>query len=113
MFQHGSFWMWVKRQKIQMSQFRGHFVLGDLRKFAEQKGDIIQRDQPIELTSQIHGVSAFLGAITFSCYLSVLMTRNAERQETSALAYNVHSFGGIFWRRFVVREPFKMVDVKV
>jgi integrase len=35
MFHHGSFWMWVKRQKIPMSRFNGHFVLGDLRKFAE------------------------------------------------------------------------------
>jgi len=25
--------MWIKRQKIPMSQFKGHFVLGDLRKF--------------------------------------------------------------------------------
>jgi integrase len=57
MFQHGSFWMWVKRQKIPMSQFNGHFVLGDLRKFAEQYGDAIQWDQSNRAYVMTHGVS--------------------------------------------------------
>ena len=55
-FQHGSFWMWAKRQKIPMSQFKGHFVLGDLRKFAEQHGDIIQWDQSNRAYILTHGV---------------------------------------------------------
>ena len=42
MFAYNSFLMWIKRQKIPMSRFKGHFVLGDLRKFAEQYGDKIQ-----------------------------------------------------------------------
>jgi hypothetical protein len=57
MFHHGSFWMWVKRQKIPMSQFKGHFVLGDLRKFAEQYGDTIQWDQSNRAYIMTHGVS--------------------------------------------------------
>ena len=57
MFQHGSFWMWVKRQKIPMSRFDGHFVLGDLRKFAEQHGDTIQWDHLNRAYIMTHGVS--------------------------------------------------------
>ncbi|MGA3359881.1 MAG: hypothetical protein ABSC87_06710 [Halobacteriota archaeon] len=34
-----------KRQKIPLTRFTGYFVLGDLRKFAEQYGDIIQWNQ--------------------------------------------------------------------
>jgi len=56
-FQHGSFWMWVKRQKIPMSQFNGHFVLGDLCKFAEQYGDVIEWDQSNRAYILTHGVS--------------------------------------------------------
>jgi len=57
MFQHGSFWMWVKRQQMPMSQFNGHFVLGDLRKFAEQQGDVIQWHQSNKNYIMTHGVS--------------------------------------------------------
>ena len=57
MFQHCSFWMWIKRKQIPMSQFKGHFVLGDLRKFAEQHGDIIQWEQSNRAHSLTHGVS--------------------------------------------------------
>lgn len=56
-FQHGSFWMWVKRQKIPMSRFNGHFVLGDLRKFAEQHGDAVGWDQSNRVYIMTHGVS--------------------------------------------------------
>jgi hypothetical protein len=57
MFQHGSFWMWIKRQKIMMSRFKGHFQLGDLRKFAEQYGDVIQWDQSNRAYILTHGIS--------------------------------------------------------
>jgi hypothetical protein len=56
-FRHGSFWMWVKRQKIPMSRFDGHFVLGDLRKFCEQQGDVIGWDQSNRAYIMTHGVS--------------------------------------------------------
>ena len=56
MFQHGSFWMWVKRQQISMSRFNGHFVLGDLRKFCEQHGDAIGWDQSNRAYIMTHGV---------------------------------------------------------
>ena len=49
--------MWIKRQKIPMSRFKGHFVLGDLRKFAEQYGDIIQWEQSNRAYVLTHGVS--------------------------------------------------------
>lgn len=42
MFAYNSFNQWIKRQKIPLSRISGHFVLRDLRKFAEQYGDIIQ-----------------------------------------------------------------------
>ncbi|MGZ4882855.1 MAG: hypothetical protein ACXVI0_10720 [Halobacteriota archaeon] len=41
LFEYNSTQMWVKRAKIPTVRFKGHFVLGDLRKFAEQHGDII------------------------------------------------------------------------
>jgi hypothetical protein len=60
MFDYQSLLMWIKREKIQMSRFKGHFVLGDLRKFAEQYGDIIQWEQSNRsyiLTHDVSGVS--------------------------------------------------------
>ncbi len=57
MFEYNSFWMWVKRQKIPLSRISGHFVLGDLRKFAEQYGDIIQWEQSNRAYILTHGVS--------------------------------------------------------
>jgi len=56
-FQHGSFWMWVKRQKIPLSQIEAHFVLGDLRKFTEQHGDILEWEQSNRAYILTHGVS--------------------------------------------------------
>jgi len=56
-FRYESLLMWVKRQKIPMSRFDGHFVLGDLRKFAEQHGDIIQWEQSNRAYILTHGVS--------------------------------------------------------
>ncbi len=56
-FGYHSFQMWMKRQKIPMSHFEGHFVLGDLRKFAEQHGDVIQWDQSNRAYVLTHGVS--------------------------------------------------------
>ena len=57
MLHHGSFWMWIKRQKIAMSRFNGHFVLGDLRKFCEQHGDAIGWEQSNRAYIMTHGVS--------------------------------------------------------
>ena len=56
-FAYVSFLMWIKRQKITMSRFKGHFVLGDLRKFAEQHGDTIQWEQSNRAYVLTHGVS--------------------------------------------------------
>ena len=57
MFTHSSFKQWIKRQKIPMTRFQKHFALGDLRKFAEQYGDIIQWDQSNRAYIMTHGVS--------------------------------------------------------
>ncbi len=57
MFRYYSFHNWVKRQKISLSRISGHFVLGDLRKFAEQYGDIIQWEQSNRAYILTHGVS--------------------------------------------------------
>ncbi|MGZ4846899.1 MAG: hypothetical protein ACXV2B_03775 [Halobacteriota archaeon] len=57
LFEYNSFQMWVKRAKIPMSRFNGHFVLGDLRKFAEQHGDIIGWDLSNRACILTHGVS--------------------------------------------------------
>jgi len=40
-----------------MSRFSGHFVLGDLRKFAEQQGDVIGWDQSNRAYIMTHGIS--------------------------------------------------------
>ncbi len=56
-FESISFFMWVKRQKMPMSRFKGHFVLGDLRKFAEQYGDIVQWDQSNRAYILTRGIS--------------------------------------------------------
>jgi hypothetical protein len=56
-FEYNSIWMWMKRQKIPMLKTKSHFVLGDLRKFAEQHGDVIQWDQSNRAYILTHGVS--------------------------------------------------------
>jgi len=57
MFTHSSFLQWIKRQKIPMTRFQKPFVLGDLRKFSEQYGDIIQWNQSNRAYILTHGVS--------------------------------------------------------
>ena len=57
LFKYNSLAPWVKRQQIPLSRIKGNFVLGDLRKFAEQYGDIIQWDQSNRAYIMTHGVS--------------------------------------------------------
>ena len=57
MFEYNSFWMWLKRQSISLSQNGNHFVMGDLRKFAEQYGDVIGWEQSNRAYILTHGVS--------------------------------------------------------
>jgi integrase len=57
MFEYNSLAMWIKRQKIPLSRLSGCFVLGDLRKFAEQYGDVIQWEQSNRAYILTHGVS--------------------------------------------------------
>jgi hypothetical protein len=57
MFTYCSFNQWIKRQKIPLTRISGHFALGDLRKFAEQYGDVIQWDRSNRSYILTHGVS--------------------------------------------------------
>lgn len=63
MFEYYSFYIWVKQQKIPLSRISGHFVLGDLRKFTEQYGDIILWDQSNRSYILTRAYQAFHGAI--------------------------------------------------
>ena len=47
----------MKREKIPLKRISGQFVLGDLRKFAEQYGDIIQWEHSNRAYILTHGVS--------------------------------------------------------
>jgi len=57
MFAYNSFNMWIKRQKIPLSRVASHFVLGDLRKFTEQYGNVLQWDHSNRAYILTHGVS--------------------------------------------------------
>ncbi len=56
-FEYNSFLMWVKREKIPLSSVHSHFILGDLRKFSEQHGDVIDWDVSNRAYILTHGVS--------------------------------------------------------
>jgi hypothetical protein len=47
----------LKRENIPLSRIATHFTLGDLRKFAEQNGDVIQWEQSNRAYILTHGVS--------------------------------------------------------
>ena len=57
MFIYNSLVMWLKRENIPLSRIATHFTLGDLRKFAEQNGDVIQWEQSNRAYILTHGVS--------------------------------------------------------
>ena len=57
LFQYYSFYKLIKRQKIPLTRTASHFVLGDLRKFAEQYGDIIQWNESNRAYILTHVVS--------------------------------------------------------
>ena len=57
LFEYNSLVMWVKREKIPLTRIASHFALGDLRKFAEQYGDIIQWDQSNRAYIMTHSAS--------------------------------------------------------
>ncbi|MGZ4926563.1 MAG: hypothetical protein ACXV4B_08960, partial [Halobacteriota archaeon] len=57
MFKQLSFERWLRQQKIPLIHINTHFVLGDLRKFCEQMGDILQWDQSNKNYKLTHGVS--------------------------------------------------------
>jgi len=47
----------VVTRKATLTKIQSHFILGDLRKFTEQYGDIIQWDQSNRAHIMTHGVS--------------------------------------------------------
>jgi hypothetical protein len=56
-FRYNSLAMWVKRQQIPLTRIQTYFVLGDLRKFTEQYGDITQWSQSNRAYIMTYGVS--------------------------------------------------------
>jgi hypothetical protein len=56
-FKHLAFERWIRQHKIKLTRSANHFVVGDLRKFAEQYGDIIQWNQSNRAYVLTHGVS--------------------------------------------------------
>ncbi len=57
LFAYDSVLTWIKREKIPLTRIATHFTLGDLRKFAEQNGDVIQWEQSNRAYILTHGVS--------------------------------------------------------
>jgi hypothetical protein len=57
MFKQLSFERWLEQQKVPLLHVSHHFVPGDLRKFCEQQGDILQWDQSNKNYILTHGVS--------------------------------------------------------
>ena len=57
MFKQLSFERWLNQQKVPLLHGSHHFVPGDLRKFCEQMGDILQWDQSNKNYILTHGVS--------------------------------------------------------
>jgi integrase len=57
MFSYNAIEQWFKRAKIPLTRLHSHFVLGDLRKFAEQYGDIIGWGQSNRAYIMTHDVS--------------------------------------------------------
>jgi len=57
MFKQLSFERWLKQQRVPLLHGDHHFVPGDLRKFCEQMGDILQWDQSNKNYILTHGVS--------------------------------------------------------
>jgi len=57
LFSYNAIIQWFKREKIPLTRISSHFTLGDLRKFAEQYGDIIGWDASNRAYVMTHGVS--------------------------------------------------------
>jgi hypothetical protein len=56
-FAYNAVIQWFKREKIPLTRISSHFALGDLRKFAEQYGDVIGWDQSNRAYIMTRGVS--------------------------------------------------------
>jgi len=56
-FEQLSFQQWLKHHEVRLLKSNVRFVVSDLRKFAEQYGDIIQWDQSNRAYIMTHGVS--------------------------------------------------------
>ena len=52
-----SFQQWLRHNEVRLLQSNAHVVIGDLRKFCEQMGDILQWDQSNKNYILTHGVS--------------------------------------------------------
>ncbi len=57
MFKELSFERWLRQQNVQLTHGGKSFLPGDLRKFCEQMGDILQWDHSNRAYILTHGVS--------------------------------------------------------
>ncbi|MGZ4848727.1 MAG: hypothetical protein ACXVI1_11240 [Halobacteriota archaeon] len=57
MFTHEAFDDWLRSRKIPLSRVNAHFVCGDLRKYCEQKGDVLKWNESNRAYILTHGVA--------------------------------------------------------
>ena len=57
MFMSESFRKWMQKQRIPLARCNSHFVTSDLRKFAEQRGDVLGWNELNRASVLTHGVS--------------------------------------------------------
>jgi hypothetical protein len=91
MFKQLSFARWLKQQKVPLLHGSHHFVPGDLRKFCEQMGDILQWDQSNKNYILTHGVGEF-STLTSAAYWRTLKIAVLPQ------AYGVAAFTFFFFK---------------
>jgi hypothetical protein len=67
MFILESFRKWLQKQRTLLARCNAHFVTSDLRKFAEQQGDIVRWDESNRAYVLTHGVRGIECVIIDTC----------------------------------------------
>jgi len=74
MFVLESFRKWLQNRRIPLSRCNSHFVVSDLRKFAEQHGDVVGWNESNRAYILTHGVRGIEGvSIAIRCLSTFLM----------------------------------------
>lgn len=66
MFIRESFRKWLQKQKICLTRCNSYFVLSDLRKFAEQHGDVVGWNESNRAYILTHGVRVSMEQLSAS-----------------------------------------------